>query len=126
MTWKHLLIIFCAGGLGALCRFELTALTNKLVGGEFPLGTMVVNIIGCFMFGALWEFISRHMFADPIRVIILVGFVGSFTTFSSFIFDCIALGHARMSLAALNFFVQSLVGFFCVFLGIYLIKFCMK
>lgn len=126
MTWKHIIAVFCAGGLGALSRFELTALVNKLAGGEFPLGTLVVNIVGCFLFGALWEFISHHMLTDPIRVILLVGFVGSFTTFSSFIFDCIALGHLRMGLAAVNFIVQSVVGFFCVFIGIYLMKFCMR
>lgn len=59
MTWKHIIAIFCAGGLGALSRFELTALVNKLAGGEFPLGTLVVNIVGCFLFGALWKPKSR-------------------------------------------------------------------
>lgn len=126
MTWKYIAAVFCAGGLGALSRFELTSLVNKLAGDNFPLGTMVVNMVGCFLFGALWELISHHLLGDPIRVIILVGFVGSFTTFSSFIFDCIALGQVRLGLAAVNFIFQSTVGFACVFIGIYLMKLCLK
>lgn len=113
------MLIFFAGGLGALSRFGLTVLVNKLAGGQFPWGTLAVNMLGCFIFGLLWELISSRMLSDPTRIILLVGFVGSFTTFSSYIFDSFVLsGSDRLWLALTNIIFQNSIGFLSLYLGI--------
>ena len=127
MSTKHFILIFCAGGAGALSRFGLTVLINKMIGGPFPWGTVTVNMAGCFIFGVLWELISSRALSDPTRLIILVGFVGSFTTFSSFIFDSFALGgHDRFGLAVLNVIFQNIIGIFSLYLGVAFMKMIIK
>lgn len=126
MAVKHFILIFCAGGAGALSRFGLAALVNKLVGGPFPWGTLVVNMVGCLAFGVLWQLISSRALSDPARMIILVGFVGSFTTFSSFVFDSFALGGSRPVLALMNILFQNIIGLFSLYLGVSIAKFICK
>lgn len=126
MTAKHIALVFCAGGLGALSRMGLTMLVNKLIGGHFPWGTLVVNMAGCFVFGFLWEMITSRALSDPTRVILLVGFVGSFTTFSSFIFDSYALGGHSPGLALTNILFQNTVGFAFLYAGIQSAKIIFK
>lgn len=56
------------------------------------MGVFVVNVLGCFLFGAVWAAAGiLHIISDSARVIILTGFMGAFTTFSTFIFDSQAL-----------------------------------
>ena len=77
-------LLFLAGGAGALARYGVSELANTLVGRQYPLGTFVVNVLGCFLFGLIWELAAvRLLISDTVRLIILVGFMGSFTTFSS-------------------------------------------
>ena len=81
-----LLGIALAGSLGTLSRFGLSSLVQRLAGGNFPWGTAVVNIIGCFLFGLIWTLGSERMaISTEARAIILTGYMGAFTTFSTFI-----------------------------------------
>lgn len=96
-------LLFLAGGAGALARYGVSELANTLVGRQYPLGTFVVNVLGCFLFGLIWELAAvRLLIPDTVRLIILVGFMGSFTTFSSLIFDSFALGQTRLALLLFN------------------------
>lgn len=117
MSFKHFILIFCAGGAGALSRFGLSVLVNKLAGGPSPWGTLVVNMLGCFIFGLLWAYIGSRTLPDPVRIILLVGFVGSFTTFSSFIYDSFQLSHSHLGLALANIAFQDLAGLVFLYLG---------
>lgn len=103
-------LLFLAGGAGALARYGVSELANTLVGRQYPLGTFVVNVLGCFLFGLIWELAA-------VRLIILVGFMGSFTTFSSLIFDSFALGQTRLALLLFNIGAQTILGFAALFLG---------
>lgn len=88
-----LIAVFIGGGLGATSRFLLsTALNGKL--GNFPLGTLTINIIGCFLMGVVVGFFSGKTNAEIYRVFIAVGFLGGFTTLSAFHSETIALIHA--------------------------------
>ncbi|MDR1045435.1 MAG: CrcB family protein [Candidatus Adiutrix sp.] len=122
MAFKHIFLVFCAGGFGALSRFALTVLVNRLANGQFPWGTLTVNMLGCFIFGFLWELIGSRSLSDPTRVILLVGFIGSFTTFSSFIFDNYALIGQRPDLALINIIFQNIAGFIFLYGGIHSAK----
>jgi len=84
----NLLLIAVAGGLGALARYGLTNLVHRGLGMSVPWGTAVVNVLGCLVFGLLWGLSENRMGLQPEhRLIVLVGFIGSFTTFSTFIFE---------------------------------------
>ncbi len=78
-----LLVVF--GALGTLARYGLQGLVQYRTGPEFPTGTLIVNLLGCFLLGGIAEFSLTHLSVPPDwRIAITVGFLGAFTTFSSF------------------------------------------
>ena len=118
MSGKNLLLLFLAGGLGALSRFGLTSLVNQAVGYHFPLGTLAVNVLGCLIFGFYWSTAEHFGLNGPSRIIIMSGFLGAFTTFSSMIFESGALTGYRLLPAALNILAHLLGGFSAFYLGV--------
>jgi len=112
-------LIFCAGGCGALARFGLTQAVGRFITSNYPLGTLVANVLGSYLFGVIWELAAvRMMLADATRVVLCVGFMGSFTTFSSLIFDSFALGQTRPLLLLVNIVLQVVLGFAALYGGI--------
>jgi fluoride exporter len=85
-----LLIVF--GALGTLARYGLQGLVQERTGSSFPAGTLVVNIFGCFLLGGIAEYALTHLSVPPEwRIGITVGFLGAFTTFSTFTFEAVRL-----------------------------------
>jgi CrcB protein len=82
MAW---LAIGVAGALGALARYGLSGWVHRFAGPGFPAGTLVVNLAGCFVVGLLTE-LTRHVgwVSPEVRVWLGIGFLGAFTTFSTF------------------------------------------
>jgi fluoride exporter len=81
---QKLLWLAFAGALGTMSRYALAGLTQRLVGGSFPWGTLAVNGLGCLLFGVIWALASgRFAMSADVRTVILVGFLGAFTTFST-------------------------------------------
>ncbi len=86
------LLIAAAGALGALSRYGVSLLAARWLGEDFPFGTLIVNIIGCLLLGFLAQgalinpALSRH-----VKLAIGTGFLGSFTTFSTFGVETITL-----------------------------------
>ncbi len=81
---QKLLWLACAGAAGTLSRYLLAGLAQRFAGGSFPWGTLVVNGIGCLVFGLVWALASeRFAIGADVRMILLVGFLGAFTTFST-------------------------------------------
>jgi CrcB protein len=114
-----LLWLAVIGALGTLCRYELGGLVQRLHGGSFPLGTLVVNALGCFLFGLVWTLAEeRLLISGDVRAVVLIGFMGAFTTFSTFAFETGAmLRDAEWALAATNLLVQNGLGLASLFLG---------
>ena len=84
--------IFLFGGTGTLMRFGISNYTQTLVGRTFPLSTLVVNCLGAFIFGLIWSLASEKGVLSPqLSSVILIGFAGAFTTFSTFSFETIQL-----------------------------------
>jgi fluoride exporter len=77
--FSNILLIGLAGGTGTILRF----LVQKNLNTSFPFGTLLVNIIGCMVIGIAWGYFSRN-YNEQKQLIILTGFCGGFTTFSSF------------------------------------------
>lgn len=83
-----LLLMALAGAAGALARYGLSNAVHALAGKSFPWGTMAVNVLGCFLFGLVWALgEARELLAAETRTILLAGFMGAFTTFSTFVFE---------------------------------------
>lgn len=117
---SKLLWLALAGAMGALGRYGLAGVVQRAAGGEFPLGTMVVNVAGCFLAGAFFAFSEdRVSISGETRVIILVGFMGAFTTFSTYMLETGALlREAEWGRAAANVLIQNVVGLMAAFGGI--------
>lgn len=93
-SWTDLLIVFLGGGSGAVCRYLLTGIIGARLGTGFPYGTMAVNTAGSFLIGLItFYFAYGHNIAvpEPLRLLAVVGFLGGFTTFSSFALESLTL-----------------------------------
>lgn len=113
-----IILLFCAGGLGSLSRYLLSGVFQRAINISFPIGTYLVNIIGCFMFGLIWAYAQDRLSLSPeYRVIVLTGFMGAFTTFSTFIFESAAL----LDSAQWPYFLVNVVG--QIITGVILLKF---
>jgi CrcB protein len=83
-----LLGIALAGAAGALARYGLSGLMHRFLGAAFPWGTLTVNLTGCFLLGFLLELSRQSGWVSPdFRTIAGIGFLGAFTTFSTFGFE---------------------------------------
>ena len=116
----NILFVALGSAVGGVCRYGLSQLIGRLVSVVFPLGTFVVNIVGCFIIGLLFGLIDRGVsLSSEARLFLITGFCGGFTTFSTFAHENYLLfGNDKGVLvvcayAALSFFV----GLFMVYLG---------
>ena len=91
----------------------------KYTNTNFPLGVLLVNILGSFLFGLIWALSENKGIIGPeVRLVILVGFLGSFTTFSTFAFDNISLfSNGQIGYFIINILLNNLLGIFFVYLG---------
>ena len=97
-----LLLIALMGGVGSAARYGLSTLVRRHSSGPFPTATLCVNVLGCFVAGALTAyFISRPGVREEYRLALTVGLLGGFTTFSAFgveTFDLLSKGHRTQGL----------------------------
>lgn len=117
------LFVALGGSIGALSRYLVSNFVNNKAQVLFPLGTFTVNIIGCFIMGALFIFSQEKIVSPHLKLVIGVGFLGAFTTFSTFSLDTFTLlKENNVSLALLNVGVSVIVGLLAVWLGISMAK----
>jgi len=88
----QLLAIAAGGSVGAVMRFMVSTGVYSWLGRGFPYGTLVVNVVGSLLMGLLYElFLQRLSVSPEVRAVLLVGFLGAFTTFSTFSIETINL-----------------------------------
>lgn len=115
-----ILYLSVGGAAGTLSRYWLSGIAQRLAGGTFPLGTFTVNMIGCLLFGAVWGFFENRMLpGSEVRLLFLTGFMGAFTTFSTYMFETAELVKlGQIASALLNVVGQSVAGLALVLIGI--------
>ena len=100
----NLVLIALGGALGAVSRFLLGYAVSQAVGSALPYGTFVVNVIGCFAMGLLMTIIvDRELLPASWRLLLCVGLLGGFTTFSSFAYEGLMLLNEGRLLAVLAY-----------------------
>ena len=115
------IILGCAGALGTVSRYAVSTWAYQALGAKFPYGTLIVNLLGCFLMGFLASVSHERLLTPAVRLLLVVGFLGAFTTFSSFILESSQLIKQGQSvLAFLNVLLSVALGFVVFYIGVLL------
>ncbi|MDD3345217.1 MAG: fluoride efflux transporter CrcB [Candidatus Omnitrophica bacterium] len=110
------------GAAGTAARYLLSGFVYRVAGTSFPYGTMAVNVCGCFILGLLASLSEKKFVLSPdARMLLMIGFCGAFTTFSTFIFETdTLLRSGQIMRASLNLFASLVFGLILFRAGSYL------
>ncbi len=119
-----IIMILTGGAIGALTRYTIGSQIDKNLNINFPIGIFIVNLIGCFFIGFIISLLeNKLLLSENIKVFLIIGFLGSLTTFSTFALDNYnLLNQKSLFLLFLNLFLTNFFGLLMVFLGIKTIK----
>ena len=109
----NLFLIAIGGALGSTARYLFAMSVQRASGSLFPFGTFAVNVVGCILFGAIAGAAEQRVQLTPeLRMFLLVGVLGGFTTFSSYTFETLALVRdGQFAWGAINLGGQVVAGF---------------
>lgn len=116
------LLVMAGGSLGAASRYGVGLLTARLCGTHFPYATLMVNLAGCFIIGLLAALAERYRLLSPdVRLVLITGYLGALTTFSSFSIETVTAARSGLILqAASNIILHNVGGLTLTFLGLHL------
>jgi len=116
---KHILLIGTGGFIGSVARYYVSKLNLLWFFLSVPIGTLLVNIAGCFIIGFLTGISDKsNLLSTDMRLFLMVGFCGGFTTFSSFANENLMLLHSGEVLSIILYTSLSVIlGFLAVYLG---------
>ena len=116
------LCVLIGGGTGALVRYLVASTVGSRYAGRFPLGTFLINVSGSFLIGLLMTFFARHAEMHPNwRLLLVTGFLGGYTTFSSFEYETYIAAQSGTAALGLFYVVSSVVaGYIATYSGAWL------
>ncbi|MGA1933573.1 fluoride efflux transporter FluC [Arcobacter sp. YIC-464] len=106
LSWQTILAIGTGGFLGAIARAYSVHLSNKYIPLEFPIGVLLVNIIGSFLIGLLFAYFNHFAVNENLKVFLTTGFLGALTTYSTFAIESYLLFNTSIFLAFSNMFLN--------------------
>ena len=121
--WLRVIVLSVGGALGVNARYWLGVWMSRWVSPQFPWATFTINVSGSFAIGFLTTLLVRWLPHPHVRLLVLVGFLGGYTTFSTFAFESLSLwerGERALSLA--NLAGSVVAGFAAVALGVALAR----
>lgn len=126
ITLTSLSFVAVGGALGSMARYGLMVLVSRFVPSSFPYGTFAANVLGAFLMG-VWIAIMANMMpaarARELHLLLAVGFLGGFTTFSTFTIDTFLLMEKGLMVEAVLYVIGSfLVSLLALIAGMYLIR----
>ena len=121
---KNFLIVGLGGAVGSMLRYAVQKIFQVQTAAAFPTGTLLVNIAGCFLIGILWSLVSRSLtWNDEMKLLLMTGFCGGFTTFSAFTLEGIGLLKENRTVLFVIYLTASVVGgLLATFIGIRIVK----
>jgi fluoride exporter len=105
----HFLLVGAGGAVGAMLRHGVGMASLRLMGPNFPWGTLAVNIVGGLLMGLLVGILAERGGSEPLRLLLGVGILGGFTTFSAFSLDVVAMMERGAALTAIGYVTASVV-----------------
>jgi len=118
---NNLLMIALGGALGAISRYGLSQLAINLFGKGFPFGTLIANFVGSLLMGLLFSLIETESLMPQVKIALGIGFLGAFTTFSTFSLDTVLMIQAGdIQKALLNILFNLGLCLMAVFIGLWL------
>ncbi|MBZ9962893.1 fluoride efflux transporter CrcB [Mesorhizobium sp. BR1-1-2] len=119
----NLLLVMAGGGIGAGIRHLTNMGSLRLVGPNYPWGTMAINIVGSFAMGLFIATLARRGGSNEVRLFVATGILGGFTTFSAFSLDFATLWERGATLPAFGYALASVIGaIIALFLGLWLAR----
>ncbi len=117
-------LVATGGAMGSVCRYWVSIAFFQRFGSAFPWGTLTVNVIGSFLIGIVLQLtLERSGFSPYLRLFLTTGFLGGFTTFSTFAYETYALSSEALSLTSLVYALGSVIlGVAAAYLGIVLTR----
>ncbi|MBD7937728.1 MULTISPECIES: fluoride efflux transporter CrcB [Cytobacillus] len=110
----EILYVMIGGFFGAIARFYLSTLINRITNSLFPYGTVIVNLLGCFLMGIVVHFLNW----ENVSALLAVGLLGAFTTFSSVQLEMVELMMKKQKMAFIYLFVTYIGGIAFFMLGL--------
>jgi CrcB protein len=115
---QKVFLIGLGGALGTILRYIVSSVDYRFSGGIFPVSTFVINATGSLVIGFLWGFFERVDVASGVRLFILIGLLGGYTTFSTFALENLnLLRDGEIKIAIVNIIATNALGLLAVFLG---------
>lgn len=123
-TFSTIAIIATGGAFGAVSRYGINTGVAHLLGKGFPYGTMIVNILGSFLMGVfIAKFIAIQSIPHDLRALYMTGFLGAFTTFSTFSLDIVLLWQrGEVLMAAIYMFGTVIMSIAALAFGLWLMR----
>lgn len=121
---KTVLLVMLGGGIGSAFRYLTTVFVNKYYASAFPLATLIINMLGCFLIGLLMGFFQKNNLPDSnLKWLLVTGFCGGYTTFSAFGFENISLLQSNNAATAMLYICASVItGLLAVWGGLILVR----
>lgn len=118
------LLVFLGGGAGSMLRYLVGTTITARYSGRFPLGTVIINVTGSFLIGVLMTLITQRLDGHPnLRLLLVVGVLGGYTTFSAFEYETYyAVRAGEPWLGLLNVVGSVVMGYLAVWLGAFLVR----